>query len=212
MKKRLLLIGGGGHCASVLDSLLSDKRFDEVAVVDNKPPEIPLACKIVGSDRDLKALKSAGYHHAFVTVGSVGDTAIRLKLYDVIKSLGYAIPNIIDPSAAIANNVQFGEGVYVGKNSVVGARSIIGDCVIVNTAAVVEHDCRIGNFAHLSPSSTLCGSVSIGDATHIGASSVVREGIRIGDHSIIGMGSVVTKNIGNYVTAFGNPCREVMGK
>lgn len=208
MKRKLLLIGSGGHCASVLDSLLMSGDFDEVSAVSNTEPEVQLACEIVGTDDDLARLKASGYPFAFIAVGSIGDTSIRKRLYEKLKSLGFVLPNIIDPSAVVAQDVKLGEGIYVGKKAVVGARSRIGNCAIINTAAVVEHDCEIGEFVHLSPSSTLCGSVTIGASTHIGASSVVRESLRIGENVIIGIGSVVVKKIDSNVTAFGNPCKE----
>ena len=36
MNKRILLIGGGGHCKSVLDSLLEVNEYIEIGIVDKK--------------------------------------------------------------------------------------------------------------------------------------------------------------------------------
>lgn len=208
MKGKLLLIGGGGHCASIIDSLIDTCPYETVAVVDNCRTIEPLLFSVVGSDNDLQELLHEGYTHAFISLGSVGNADVRERLYNHIQSLGYLIPNIIDKSAIVSKDAVLGDGIYVGKNAVVGARSVVGNCAIINTSAVVEHDCNVAAFAHISTSGTLCGNVKVGIATHIGASTVVREGLSIGDHSIIGIGSVVTKSFGDHIVAFGNPCKE----
>ena len=205
--KRLLLIGGGGHCRSVLDAVLRAGMYDEIGIVD---PDEQAGCPgvpVVGRDEDLPLLLASGWTDAFVTVGSIGNTARRRRLYRMIVELGFSVPVIIDPGAEVAGDVRIGSGSFIGKRAVVNAGSVIGDAVIINTGSVIEHTCGIGDFAHISPGSILCGQVMIGSDTHIGAGSVVRQGIEIGQRSIIGIGSVVVKNIPDEVVAFGNPCR-----
>lgn len=70
--------------------------------------------------------------------------------------------------------------------------------------ASVDHECIIGEYAHISPNSTLCGNVQIGEGTWIGAGTIVIPGVRIGRWSVIGAGSVVTKDIPDGVLAVGN--------
>ena len=74
---------------------------------------------------------------------------------------------------------------------------------------IVEHNCCVGNFSHISPGATICGHVLIGNDTHIGAGTVVRQEIIIGSNTLIGIGSVVIKDIPGYVKAYGNPCKVV---
>jgi len=71
--------------------------------------------------------------------------------------------------------------------------SVVYNNVIINTAAVVEHDCSVGIHCHIAPNATLCGSVKVGGLTHIGAGSVVLQGLTIGSNCVVGAGSVVTK-------------------
>lgn len=81
--------------------------------------------------------------------------------------------------------------------------------MIINTGAIVEHDCTIGNFVHVSPGCTLCGSVAVGENTHVGAGSVVRQQVQIGRNCLIGAGSVVVSSIPDGAEAYGNPCKVV---
>lgn len=211
--KKLLLLGGGGHCASIADCLLESALYDEIALVDTHPgPALFGRIPVVGTDDDLRALFAAGYHYGFVSLGSVGDTRVRRKLSSLLQECGFEIPNIIAPSAYVSPFAKLGQGIFVGRNAIVNARAEIGTCAIINTGAIVEHDCRVGAYAHISPSAVLCGTVCVGDDTHIGANAVIRQGLSVGARSIIGIGSVVTKAISDDQVAYGDPCVEVSRK
>ncbi len=212
MNKKLLLIGGGGHCRAVIDSLRDDNQYADISIVDKSESigSLVLGKRVIGNDGDLQMLYDReGYRYAFVTLGSIGDVSVRICIYRLLERLGYSIPNIIDPTAVVSANAALGNGIYIGKNAVVNAGSRIDEGAIINTSVTVEHDCSIGGFVHVSSGSVLCGNVTVGECTHIGAGSVIRQQLRIGSHTMIGMGSVVLKNIGDSVTAYGNPCREV---
>ena len=205
-ERKILLLGGGGHCRSVLDCLLSIKIYDKIGIVDNDQSISILRNYVIGTDQDLPALLDDGWTEAFITIGSIGSTAIRRKLYSMLKSLGFTIPVIIDPTAIIAKGTVINEGGFVGKRVVVNTSTIIDKCAIINTGATVEHDCKIGAFSHVSSAATLCGQVSVGTDSHVGAGSVIRQGITIGSNSLIGIGSIVVKDIPDNVKAYGNPC------
>ena len=203
---KLLLIGGGGHCRAVADSILSLEAYEELGIVDWTDSSC-FGIPVVGNDDDLPALMKDGWTDAFITVGSIGNTATRRRLFRMASQLGFRIPAVVDPTAVIARNVQIHDGAYVGKRAVVNPGSAIGICTIINTGAVVEHDCIVGDFAHVSPGAVLCGQVQVRTDAHVGAGTVVRQQLVIGTGSLIGMGSVVTKDIPEGVTAWGNPCR-----
>ena len=208
-ERKILLLGGGGHCRSVLDCLLSSGDYDQIGIVDNESSSKTLGIDVVGNDDDLPRLLQEGWTEAFITVGSIGSTAVRRRLYDMVSKIGFVVPSVIDLTAVVGREVEIGPGVFIGKNAVINSGSTIGCCAIINTGAVIEHDCKIGQFAHISSGAVLCGQVSVGDDTHVGAGSVVRQGIDIGHDSLIGIGSVVVKDIPDGVKAYGNPCRVV---
>ena len=208
MGKKLLLIGGGGHCRSVADSIRALGTYDGIGIVDpgeNGCEGIPT----VGEDADLPRLCAEGWTEAVITVGSVGDDSIRRRLRETAKAAGLKLPVIADPTAVIAKDADIGEGVFIGKRAVVNTGSRIGACAIINSGAIIEHDCTVGELAHISTGAILCGQVTVGKDAHIGAGSTVRQGIRIGDGALIGAGSVVVKDIPSGAKAYGNPCRVV---
>ena len=81
-EKRLLLIGGGGHCKSVLDALNQQNAYSKIGIVDNSIEEKLLTC-VVGTDDDLPELYKNGWTDAFVTVGSIGVNNTRQRLYNI---------------------------------------------------------------------------------------------------------------------------------
>mgnify|MGYP003591446973 CR=1 FL=1 len=211
MKKRLLLLGAGGHCRSIIDALKNDE-YAEIGIVNKEGYSYMSVdgVPIVGEDEDLESLFAQGWEYAFVAVGSVGDTNIRRQLFNSAKRIGFKLPVIIDKTACVSKNVFVGEGVFVGKNAVINSNARVGIGAIINSGAIIEHDCKIGEFAHISPGAVLCGGVSIGRDTHIGANASVREGILVGDNCIVGIGSVVVTDLSKGVLAYGNPCREIV--
>lgn len=210
----ILLVGGGGHCHSVIDSIAIDGCYERIGVVaknDSNFVELQkdgqISEYLVGIDNELELLYKAGWKLAFVSLGSIGKTAVRRNIFMNLKQIGYGLPVIVDPSAIIGRNTIIGAGTYVGKRAVVNSGTVIGEGAIINSGALVEHDCIIGDFVHISPGATVCGGVRIGNDSHVGASSVIRQSIRIGQKSIVGIGSVVVSDLPDNVTAFGNPCR-----
>lgn len=208
MNNRILLIGGGGHCKSVLDSLITSSDFTEIAIIDTKENlgEEILNRKVIGTDDDLERLFNEGYKNAFITVGSIGDTRLRRKLFNMINKIGFNIPSIIDSSAVVSKNTRIGRGIYVGKNAVINAGAKISEGAIINTGTIVEHDCIVDEFVHIAPGAVLCGDVVIEENVHIGARAVIKQQIRIGSNSIIGMGSVVLNDVPSNSIGYGNPC------
>jgi sugar O-acyltransferase (sialic acid O-acetyltransferase NeuD family) len=211
MRPKILLIGAGGHGRVVLDLLLQAREYQVAGIIDLKERigDKVLGVPVIGTDKDLPVLFKKGIKHCFISVGSVGEAGLRVKLYEVARRSGFAFPNLIHPSACISRRALFGEGNYIGPGVIINVNAVIGNQCIINSGAIVEHDCRISDFAHISPGVYISGGVSVGEQSHIGIGSSIIQNLRIGARTIIGAGSVVTKNIRGSVIAYGNPCKEI---
>lgn len=210
--RKLLLVGGGGHCRSVISALKSGGiEYEKIGIVDHKEKvgQEVSGISVVGEDNDLEQLYLQGYTDAFVTLGSIGNPQKRKQLFRKIKEIGFHVPNIIDISAVVSEDTRLGEGIFVGKGGVINSCAIVEDGCIINTSATIEHDCEIGAFVHMATGSVLCGEVRIGADTHIGANATVIQGICIGKNVIIGAGSVIIRNVEDGVTIIGNPGRVI---
>ncbi len=205
MNNKIVLVGGGGHCKSVLDTLLRNSEYNEIVITDNeilKGTRI-FGCEVAGKDDVLPKLIKNGFTKAFITVGSIKNTNLRRKLYDMAVKLGFEMVNITDSSAIVSDHCKLGKGIFIGKNAVINADAIIGDGAIINTGAIIEHECKIGDYSHVSVGAKLCGNVSIGNDTFIGAGSIVIQGIKIGSNTVIGAGSTVINDVEELSVKYG---------
>lgn len=204
--EEIILLGIGGHAHSVVDSIEQVGKYRIVGFLDvkeNQDKEYK-GYRVIGTDDMLENFYQKGIKNAFVTVGYLGEGNIREKLYKDLKRIGYKIPNIIDKSAIVANDVRLGEGNFVGKQCVINANAEIGSMCIINTGAIVEHDCCVDDMTHIAVGTLLCGQVTVGSNTLIGAGAIVRQGVNIGTHVTIGAGMTITKDVKNNIKKYGN--------
>lgn len=199
--EKIVLIGGGGHARSVMDTLIRCGKYEIIGYTDIQKTSIPL--EYLGNDSILKGIKDSGIKNVAVGIGYLGKSNIRDELYKKIKLLGYELPVIVDPSAIISKFSNIEEGTFVGKNTVINSGTSIGKMCIINTGAIVEHTCCVGSFTHISVNATICGDASIGNHVLVGAHSTIIQGVGVGNDSVIGAGSVVINDIESNVIRYG---------
>lgn len=202
--KPLILIGGGGHCKSVLEAAES-AGFSILGVLDI-PEEVGkeiLSTKVIGTDDDIPAYVDKA--EFVITVGFIKNPAIRIKLYNKIKEAGGNLATIVASTAYVSQYATLGEGTVVLHQAFVNAGAKVGNNVILNTATNIEHDAMIGDHCHISTGTMVNGECKVGERCFIGSQSVVANCITIGDDIIIGAGSCVRKSITEKGIYAGNP-------
>jgi len=180
MKEQILLIGGGGHCKSVIDVIEQENIYEIAGIIDKKVllGQELLGYKIIGSDEDLKELFKI-YKYAVVTVGQIKSNGTRVKLFEILKKIGFKLPTIVSPLAYVSKHSFVNEGTVVMHHALVNADSTIGKNCIINTKALIEHDCIIGNNCHISTSAVVNGGVTIKDGTFFGSNATCKEYIKL---------------------------------
>jgi len=212
--KKVLLLGGGGHAKCVIDAMREWRLYAPAGVLDltERKGDTVLGVKIIGSDADLPAFYKRGLRLAFVTLGSTGDPARRIALWELAEKAGFKFPNIIHPAAIVSEHARLGEGVYIGPGVIVNAGAAIGDGCIINSGAIVEHDCRLGNFVHLAPGAVLSAGVTVGDRSHIGTGCCTAQYLTIGEDTVVGAGSVVVKSLPGNAVCVGSPAKKIKSR
>jgi UDP-perosamine 4-acetyltransferase len=207
-EKSLLLIGGGGHCRSILPVICEDERYEIAGISDKRAGtglqvgNIPVNYK----DEDMESLFSDGLQNAFIAIGSTGkNISVRVKLYDKLRTIGYKFPKFVCKYSIVQPEVEIGDGTILMPSAVVNPGTVIGSNCIINTSSVIEHDCKIGTHCNVSPGAVICGGVKIDDKAFIGASATVLPEVVINKSAVIGAGAVVTKNIPANAVAIGMP-------
>ena len=206
----IVLIGGGGHCASCIDVLESTGRWKIAGIVDpefGKGSSI-LGYGIIGTDDDMPAF-SALYGSALVTVGQIESAEIRDRLLQRARNAGFMLPVIVASTATVSRHARIGEGTIVMHHSFVNARAAIGSGCIINTGAIIEHDAEIYDLCHVSTGAVVNGGCLIGRGAFIGSRAVLRNNITICPEAVIGAGAVVVNDIWEAGTYAGNPARKL---
>lgn len=193
MKKKIVLVGGGGHCKVVIDAIRKSGKFNIYGIIDPNlaKGKLVLGVKVMGNDDMLKVLFKKGIINAFVSVGSIGNCEIRKRIYSNLKKNKFQLPVIIHPKSILADGIELGEGAFVAAGAVINPGAKIGKNAIINTSSSVDHDCVIGDFVHIAPGVTLSGGVIVGDETHIGAGANVIQCLKIGKRCVVGAGTTV---------------------
>lgn len=202
--KPLILIGGGGHCKSVIEAAES-AGYSILGVLD-MPEEVGkeiLSTKVIGTDDDIPAY--VGKAEFVITVGFIKNPDIRIKLYNKVKEAGGKFATVIASTAHVSKYAEIGEGTVVMHQAFVNAGAKVGCNVILNTATNIEHDAVIGDQCHISTGTMVNGDCKVGNNCFIGSQSVLANGITVGDDIIVGAGSLVRKSISVKGIYSGNP-------
>ena len=202
--RSLILVGGGGHCMSVLEAAESS-GYSILGVLD--VPEMKgkkvLSTRVIGTDDDIPSYVSKA--EFVVAVGFIKDPSIRIRLYNKIKEAGGKLATVIASTAYVSKYAEIGEGTVVLHQAFVNAGAKVGKNVILNTATNIEHEAIIGDHSHISTGTMVNGECIVGERCFIGSQSVLANGISIGDDIIVGAGSFVRKSISEKGIYAGNP-------
>ena len=205
MKRPLILIGGGGHCKSVIE--VAESAGYEIKGILDMPDEVGKEVlpghKIIGTDDEIpQYVEECDF---IITVGFIKNPALRIKLYNKVKVAGGRLATIIASTAHVSKYAELGEGTVIMHHAFVNAGAKIGDNCIINTFVNIEHDAEVGNQCHISTGTMVNGECKIGENCFIGSQSVCANCIEIASDIIVGAGSVVRKSIRVKGIYAGNP-------
>lgn len=207
--KPLILIGGGGHCKSIIEASESIGR--EIMGILDLPEYLGSNClgyKIIGNDDDIP--KYVDDYEFIVTLGFIKNPMPRIRLHRLVEKSGGRFATIIASTAHVSKHAEIGDGSVILHHATINAGAKIGHSCIINTAANIEHDVTVGDFCHISTGAMVNGDCKIGKSCFIGSGAVVNNGISIADECIVGSGSVVLSNIKKSGTYIGMPVRKLL--
>jgi sugar O-acyltransferase (sialic acid O-acetyltransferase NeuD family) len=176
MKK--VLIGNGGHAREVMAQMgVNLLRFVDDQYVDNDT--LPLS--------QFDPTK-------YVAMVAIANSKDR---YDITQRLPKETQffTFIHPTALLMDNIEIGEGSFIGAYSILTTNIKIGKHAILNRGNHIGHDCQIGNYFSAMPGAIISGDVKIYDLVYMGNNSSIREKLSIHSLTTIGMNSAVVKHI-----------------
>ena len=203
-QKNLILVGGGGHCKSVID-VAESAGYNILGILD-MPEDVGkkvLDYKVIGTDDDIPQYVDKA--EFVITVGFIKNPTTRIKLYNKVKAAGGRLATIIASTAHVSKYAELGEGTVIMHHAFVNAGAKIGDNCIINTFVNIEHDAEVSNQCHISTGTMVNGECKIGENCFIGSQSDCANCIEIASDIIVGAGSVVRKSIRVKGIYAGNP-------
>lgn len=206
MDKKIILLGGGGHCKSVIDAAESAGYtilgvLDMPETVGQKVLQYP----IIGTDDMIPTFVNKA--EFVITVGQIKSNNTRIKLAELVQQAGGKFSTIIASDAYVSKHATIGEGSVILHKAVVNANAKIGKHAIINTMVDIEHDVQIGDFCHISTAAVINGEVRVGDNVFVGSQTVVHNCKTITDDVIVAAGSVVSRNLVKSGIYAGNPVK-----
>ncbi|MBI9033191.1 MAG: NeuD/PglB/VioB family sugar acetyltransferase [Bacteroidales bacterium] len=192
MKKEVALFGYSGHAYVVADVFISAGYHLLGYVERQELSNNPYHLEYLGFECD------SGFYQKYQSVSffpAIGDNKIRRKIMDQCQNHGITMATAISPKANISKISSIQEGTLVCQGVCINPLTVIGCGVIINTGAIIEHECRIGDFAHISSGAVLGGNVIIGAGSLIGPNVVIKQGVVIGENVVINSGLLVKDNV-----------------
>lgn len=203
-KKRVAVIGAGGHATVVASTLLAAGH--ELAGFYADVPVL-WGTELMGSPviGPISELSSAHCSHAII---GIGDNEARKRL---AQQIDIDWISVVHPFSWMHPDVSIGEGTIVCAGAIVQPEAELGSHVILNTKGSVDHHCRVGNYSHIA-AAHLAGRSSIDEGVFIALSATVLPKVHVGAWATVGAGAVVTRDVPPKTTVVGIPARPFASK
>jgi sugar O-acyltransferase (sialic acid O-acetyltransferase NeuD family) len=183
---KLALFGNGGHAREVAAQLNKEVTFfvdDEFSNESAKP---------------ISDFKPENYLMMVAVANSKEREKIVKRLPSNTKYFTFVHPTVL----SMDNNIEIGEGSFIGAYSILTTNIKIGKHSILNRGNQIGHDSIIGDYFSAMPGAIVSGNVILGENVYMGTNSSIKEKIQVCSNVTIGSNATVIKNIiigGTYV-------------
>ena len=190
-KKNIILVGGGGHCVSVIDIIENNAQYKILGILDsNIKKDNILGYPIIGGDDLIPKLVNENTYF-LITIGQIKTPLPRKKIAKILSKNGARLATVISSLAYVSKHALISEGTVVMNHAVINEQARIGKNCIINTKSNIEHGVIIDDFCHISTCAVVNGDSTIGKDSFIGSNSTISNNIKIKDNSIIGAGKFI---------------------
>ncbi len=192
----IVIIGGGGH-ASVLTEILLTQGREILAIVS--PEDInqrPVFKGLTHLKNDEDVLTFDKDKVRLVNgIGMMPKSNFKKKINEYFLALDYRFETVIADTALVSPFSKIESGAQILPRAIIQVGSTVGSHSIINTGALVEHDCSIGCYNHIAPKATICGQVRSEKDVYIGAGATVIQNVNLAQNSVVAAGAIVTRSL-----------------
>ena len=207
---RTVVVGAGGHAATIID-VLAGQGLSILGCVDDNPElqgkEVVSGVKVIGASDSLPRLFEDGVTTAFLGIGGIGEGGkdripVRIKVIRMLEEIGFHLPPVVSRHAYLGRDSSLGPGTVLFPGAIVGPRCRIGAHVIVNQAAQVCHDCTLDDHVHITPGAILGGHCEVGTSSIVGMGASLLLKTVVGRHCLIHNNAAVMSDVHDYTEVY----------
>ncbi len=195
----MLIYGAGAHSAVVLEALEAKGKHAKGVFDDGKVGGMLGKVPVLGKYNPAQLPEVE-------LIVAIGDNELRKKLANKVQ---HNFGRVFHPAYVRSPSARVMEGSVVLSRSVIGTGVNIGRHVVINTGAIIEHHCKIDDYAHIGPGVVLMGAIGIGEGTLIGPGVIIEKGVHVGAWCILSAGAVISTDVPDFSVVKGMPGKVV---
>lgn len=205
--KSILIIGAGGLGKEAADLIRDIGGYEIIGFLDdNKEKKGFMVNNVIVLDTIDRIDQ---YKDVDNIVIAIANPAIKKRIYECTKDIGFHYPNLVHPTVIMGSGVRMGIGNIVCAYSILSTEAVLNDFVTINPQCGVGHESELRSFTTMYWSVHIGGNTSIHEGCELGSKSCVLQGLKIADNVVLGAGAVAAKDINESGTYIGIPAKRL---
>jgi len=203
--KKLVLVGDSAFAEIAYEYFTHDSEYEVVAFAverEYRRRERLFEVPVVPFE-ELPESFAPAEHEFYAALVYTQGNALRTRLYEAAKEMGYRPASYVSPRAFVWRNVKLGEHCFIFENNVVQPFVTVGDNVVLWSGNHIGHHSKIGDHCFVSSHVVVSGFVEVGHSCFLGVNTTVANNIKIGNRCTAGAGALILGDVEDGETVVG---------
>lgn len=203
--RKLVLIGDSAFAEIAYEYFKYDSEYEVVAFAVEREylrrgelfglPVVPF--------EELPERFPPAEHAFYAALVYTQGNALRTRLYEAAKAMGYKPASYVSPRAFVWHNATLGEHCFVFEGNVVQPFVRIGCNVVLWSGNHIGHHSTIGDHCFVSSHVVVSGFVTVGDSCFLGVNATIANNTNIGARCTVGAGALILGDVEDGQTVVG---------
>lgn len=203
--RKLVLIGDSAFAEVAYEYFTHDSEYEVVAFAVEREylrreelfglPVVPF--------EELPSRFAPREHEFYAALVYTQGNALRTRLYETAREMGYRPASYVSPRAFVWRNVTLGEHCFIFEGNVLQPFARIGANVVLWSGNHIGHHSSIGDHCFVSSHVVVSGFVHIGPSCFLGVNATFANNLTVGGRCVIGAGALVLGDVDEGQTVVG---------
>lgn len=205
--KSILIIGAGGLGKEAADLIRDIGGYEIIGFLDDNKEKKGVMINNVTVLDSIDCIDQ--YKAVDNLVIAIANPAIKKKIYEYTKDMGFHYPNLVHPTVIMGSGVRMGMGNIVCAYSILSTETVLQNFVTINPQCGVGHESELRSYTTMYWSVHIGGNTSIHESCELGSQSCVLQGLKIAENVVLGAGAIAVKDINESGTYIGAPAKRL---